>query len=379
MLLIDLNFREHHSCSPDFLYIFQSETPFSASNLLSAANPRSDHGFLVISPGSEFPMIRPGYPLAIGPIMPPLARSLVIAFIFTAVFAHGARAAFDADRAARLIREQCDLGPRIPGTPAHDKCREWIGRQLRELGMTVQFQDFETSLPLTGQKARASNIWGLPSADGPTSPALIISAHWDTRPFADQDPSGTNPPMLGANDGAAGVAFALEFYRSLADAPLLRRHIVVVFWDAEDAGITGGNEATWALGARYAAAHQPAWIKRVALGINIDMPAGADLSLKRETFSMKSAPWAVDEIWRIGLDLQPRRFSNEELATSDDHRPWIDAGVPYIDLIGWPYQHWHTAADTPEHCDPKSMRALAEVLDHYIRHGRWNRGAKPIF
>lgn len=303
-------------------------------------------------------------------------RRLVLALLFAAVFSQAARADFDSAQASKDIRRQCEFGPRVPGTPAHEKCREWLGQRLRELGMTVQWQDFDTSLPLTGKKVRACNVWGLPSADGPTSPALIISAHWDTRPFGDQDPSGKNPAMPGANDGAAGVAFALEIYRSLSDSPL-RKHIVLAFWDAEDSGIAGGDDATWALGARHAAAHKPAWIDRVALGINVDMPAGADLRLMRETFSIKSAPWAVDEIWRIGLDLQPRRFSNEKITASDDHRPWIDAGVPFIDLIGMPYAYWHTAGDTPEHCDPKSMRALAEVLNFYIRHGKWNHGTPP--
>ncbi|MCE5231129.1 M28 family peptidase [bacterium] len=278
---------------------------------------------------------------------------------------------FDAELAGRWIREQCAYGPRVPGTPAHENCRKWIGERLRELGMTVQEQEFATSLPLTRQAARACNIWGLPSKDGPTSPALIISAHWDTRPFADSDPSGTKPPMLGANDGAAAVAMALGLYKALGDSPL-KKHIVLAFWDAEDAGMSGpDNEWTWAVGARYAAAHRPAWIKRVRLGINIDMPAGSDLSLKREMFSEKSAPWAVDEIWRIGHDLAPNRFSDEALSTTDDHRPWIDAGVPYVDLIGWPYAYWHTAGDTPEHCDPKAMRALGEVLDFFIRNGGW--------
>lgn len=279
--------------------------------------------------------------------------------------------AFDAERASALIARQCEFGPRVPGTAAHDACGKWIAERIRELGMSVSEQPFETTLPLTGKRVRAMNIWGLPAADGPTSPALIISAHWDTRPYADRDPSGTNPPMLGANDGAAGVAMALELYRALGDSPL-KKHIVLAFWDAEDAGKTGIEfDDTWALGARYAAASKPAWINRVKVGINIDMPATPNMILKREKYSMDSAGWAVAEIWQIGHDLAPRHFGEELIMMTDDHRPWIDAGVPFIDLIGWPYEYWHTAGDTPEHCDPKSMRALGEVLDQFIRHGSW--------
>ncbi|MEN6624865.1 MAG: M28 family peptidase [Candidatus Sumerlaeia bacterium] len=293
-----------------------------------------------------------------------------VALVFI-LWAQAAGAGFDAGRAAESIRKQCGFGPRVPGTAAHEACRRWIGDQLRGLGLTVREQAFETTLPLTGKTARCVNIWGVPAADGPTSPALIISAHWDTRPYADRDPSGGNPPMLGANDGAAGVAMALELYRALGDSPL-KNHVALAFWDAEDAGKSGpGLDATWALGARYGAAHKPGWIGRVRVGINLDMPAGADLVLCRDQYSTDAAGWAMAEIWQIGRDLAPSRFSDEVIRMTDDHRPWIDAGVPFIDLVGWPYAYWHTAGDTPERCDAQAMHALAEVLEQFVRNGSW--------
>ncbi len=282
-------------------------------------------------------------------------------------------AAFDGERALELIRGQCALGPRVPGTAAHEAGRQWIGEQLRGLGLEVVEQPFETVLPLTGQRVRAVNIWGVPAGDGPTSPALVLSAHWDTRPFADSDPSGRNPPMLGANDGGSGVAMALELYRALGEAGP-RDQVALMFFDAEDAGIER-DHATWALGARRAAADPPDWIDRVALGINLDMVAGAELVLRREVYSERAAPAAVEELWRLGRQMAPARFSNQSIGPiTDDHLPWIESGRAWINLIGFPYEHWHTAADGPENCSAATMQAVGEVVLRTIRRGGWRTG-----
>lgn len=287
--------------------------------------------------------------------------ALLLAFSFGAIPV----AAFDGERAIGLIYEQCNLGPRIPGTPAHKAGRLWIETQVKKLGLTVLPQPFKVRLPLSGKDADACNIWGLPLAAGPTSPTVILSAHWDTRPWADKDPSGNNPTLLGANDGASGVAMALELARELRRTSL-RDHLVLAFWDAEDAGIDT-QEDSWALGARYAAAHPPAWEKQVVLGINLDMIAGEDLKLYPETFSMNSAPWAVKALWELGQSLAPDRFPTAPAQTvTDDHLPWINRGVPFIDLVGMNYRYWHTAGDSPEHCSAKVMDAVGNALTNFL-------------
>ena len=270
-----------------------------------------------------------------------------------------------------MVYEQCNFGPRVPETPAHEACRAWIVGKIKDLGMTVQEQPFEAKLALSGKTVKAVNLWGLPSADGPTSPALVLCGHWDTRPWADHDPSGRNPPMLGANDGAAAVAIVLELARALRATPL-GPHVVVAFWDAEDAGLNNDND-TWAIGAQYAAAHRQAWIPRVRLGINFDMIAGADLELYPETYSREGGGRAaVDELWRLGTRMAPKIFFKDDTRTvTDDHLPWIRAGVPFIDLVGINYQYWHTAGDTPAHCKGSVMSAVAEVVYQYVVGEGW--------
>lgn len=297
-----------------------------------------------------------------------------------AIAALGCRApaqTFDGERAMQLIREQCDLGPRIPGTEAHDLGRQWIVNQLESLGYHVWEQRFEVTLPLNGDRVTATNIWGIPSPDGPTAPALMLSAHWDTRPWADQEPGTIKPTLPGANDGGSGVAAALEIARQLASHPT-STSVVLAFWDAEDAGIQSDLDS-WALGAQHASLNPPPWIDRVTLGINLDMVGGEDLYMRRETYSIESAPKAVEALWTIGRALSPRRFSGEApILMVDDHLPWIHAGLPFVDMIGWPYAHWHRRSDSPENCSAESLQAVGLTVLHYIIGGEWRKHGRPV-
>ena len=147
--------------------------------------------------------------------------------------------AFDGQRAMELIEQQCAMGPRVPGTEAHAQGAAWIEEQLGQLGLIVQKQPFDAHLALSDQQVEAVNIFGL-AVDGRPGVAYpdLERPLGTTRPWADHDPSGTNPPMLGANDGASGVAMALELARMLAKTPV-RDHVVLMFWDAR--GRRGGG------------------------------------------------------------------------------------------------------------------------------------------
>lgn len=289
---------------------------------------------------------------------------VVFVLLASALYAAVAVAAFDGERAMELIRRQCALGPRVPGTPEHEAGRLWIAEELKSLDFEVAEQWFETTLPLTGKQVDACNIWAYPQ-DGLSSPVIVLSAHWDTRPFADNDPHNPRARMLGANDGASGVAGVLELARNLGNHPL-RSHLVLAFWDAEDAGVSGDNDS-WALGARYAAAHPPAWLPPIAAGFNLDLIAGHDLRLYREAYSVGAAPELVDAIWALGGVLAPHRFAQEGLRkVTDDHLPWIEKGVPFINLVGLPYAQWHTASDNPEHCSADAIGAVGTVMFTYL-------------
>jgi glutaminyl-peptide cyclotransferase len=292
----------------------------------------------------------------------------LLAFAFAAPSAEAAR--FDAARVIDDARAQCDFGPRIPGTPAHEATRNWIRERMERLGLEVREQPFVADLALTGEQAEAWNLWGTPpgmSLEGAADEGIILlSAHWDTRPWADEEPWGrARTPFLGANDGAASVAFVLEIVRVLRDGPLADR-VAVVFFDAEDSGVVGDADS-WGLGARYAVAHPPDWLERLRLGINIDMIASPGVKLRREGWSRQSAPDALNRLWRIGRDMAPGVFLDEDRpGVIDDHLPFVEAGFRYINLIGLPNPHWHRLSDTPDNLDPLSIRNVGSVLLEFL-------------
>jgi glutaminyl-peptide cyclotransferase len=304
------------------------------------------------------------------------ARSVFILFLFLLLSARGS-GQIDGLRAMEHIKQQCRFGPRIPGTKAHLSCRDWIAGQLEKLDLKVRIEPLEVTLPCTGNRTTAFNIWGTCKNDRPASPTLMISAHWDTRPFADRDPNTTRrrETLAGANDGASGVALALELFNGLKQSPF-SDNIVLVFWDVEDAG-NYKDPRSWALGSAHAAGQPPDWINQVVLGINLDMVAGRDLYLAREKFSMDSAPDIVRDIWALGGTLAPNLFDPDNIRqVQDDHVPWINAGIPYVDIIGIPYRHWHTTRDTPANCSSEILEGVGNVLLNYVLYGDWPRWSR---
>ena len=159
-----------------------------------------------------------------------------------------ARSQFDAVGAMALTRQQCDFGPRVPGTTAHAKCADWLVTTLQASCDTVLVQTATVQSARSG-KVGIKNIVGVINPQA--SQRLLLLAHWDTRPWADNDPDEANhsKPVMGANDGASGVGVLLQLARQLkADSTTLGVDILLV--DAEDMGVDD-NEDSWALGTQY--------------------------------------------------------------------------------------------------------------------------------
>lgn len=272
---------------------------------------------------------------------------------------------FDADAVLRDIGEQCAFGPRVPGTKGHGACRDWIEDQIAAAGWFPWKQSFEACIAITSSQVTAHNVWGLPKAPDAMAeagaPLLVLSAHWDTRAIADEDPPGEERRACpGANDGGSGVAMALELARCLKST-VLWPHLVLAFFDAEDSG--GTSVSSWCLGSRYAAKARPSWFGNVTLGVNLDMVAGANLEIGLERTSLRAAPDVYSRLWRIGRQRAPELFATRRFRTIvDDHSPFVEVGIPYIDVISTRYAHWHRSDDTPDKCDREVVQRLGEIL-----------------
>lgn len=267
----------------------------------------------------------------------------------------------DGARAWGRVKQQVDFGPRIPGTPGHDRCRAWLVAELTKLGADVEQQSFTDSslgrpLALTNVIAR----WPA-AASGAKDRHVLLCAHWDSRPWSDQDAdrSHWNDPCPGANDGGSGVAVLLEVAECLAKrkAPVA---VDLGFWDGEDLGRPAKPEE-FSLGARGYAARLPAPgdPRRPVAAFLFDMVGDKDLDIWVENQSQESAANLVEMILEGARATGGIHFHGAVGYTiTDDHIPLIQAGLPAVDVIDFNYGAWHTRADLP---DQVSAASLAEV------------------
>ena len=284
---------------------------------------------------------------------------------------HAQLPVFDARRAFEDLETQCEFGPRNPGSRGHEECRQWLASELDRLGLEVWQQSFEADDPATGAKVQLTNIIarvpllaaGETKDNEPAS--LLLCAHWDTRPRADRDPdtANYNSPIIGANDGASGVAVLLELARLMAATPPPIT-VLIAFWDGEDMG-RPNREEEFCLGSKYWAAHPLPQLAQEA--ILLDMVGDAELEIPREYYSALNAPTLLKNLWALAWELDLDVFT--DLAgppVIDDHLPLQEIDIPAVNIVDFDYEWWHTMADTPDKCAPQSLEQVGILLVEYI-------------
>ena len=283
---------------------------------------------------------------------------------------------FCADSAYAFAAKQCSFGERTMNSKAHDLCGEWIMSKFREFGTTVEAQDAVLT-GWDGTKLKSRNIIARFRPEHTTR--ILLCAHWDSRPWADNDPDSTNwrKPVMAANDGASGVAVMLELARLLQNDTTLNIGVDFVCFDAEDYGTpqwatTPESGDTWALGAQYWAENLPQGYE-ARYGILLDMVGGEGAKFYQEGVSKQYANEIVNKVWRTASQIGYGSFfpMNDGGMITDDHVPVNEkAGIPCIDIIAY-YPDcqqssfgptWHTVNDTMEHIDPNVLKAVGQTL-----------------
>ncbi|MCC6728499.1 MAG: M28 family peptidase [Chthonomonadales bacterium] len=265
------------------------------------------------------------------------------------------RLAFDREAAWKHLVGQCEFGPRVPGTEAHARARQYFIDELKGSTDRVVTQDFRYD------GVRFSNVIGLIRPEARKQ--VLLCAHWDTRPRADMeiDEARKRRPIPGANDGASGVAVLLELARVFhARKPDVG--VVIALFDGEDYGDFERDTGVF-LGSRHFARTYRA-LCRPAYGVLLDMVGDKDLTIYRERNSDRYARDLNDRIFAIARELRHgAKFVDEpRYAITDDHIPLNRAGIPSVDLIDFDYAYWHTLDDTPDRCSPESLAAVGETL-----------------
>ncbi|MDX2063598.1 MAG: M28 family peptidase [Bacteroidia bacterium] len=274
---------------------------------------------------------------------------------------------FSGDSALARAAHQVAFGPRTLRSTGHQRCGDYLVATLKGYGLAV-----------TEQKATPTTVLGklpirniLAQYKPERKRRILLMAHWDTRPEADQDPDKTKRrlPIDGANDGASGVAVLLEIAR-LVNAQDPGLGVDFFFWDAEDLGQTE-VENSFCLGAQHWARNKVPAGYSAEFGILLDMVGAKDAVFPQETYSKQYAPHVVERVWqtahRLGYGALFPLYGN--VGTLDDHY-YINtlAQIPSIDVIHRTadqqnfFPHWHTLGDTLNKLSAETLKAVGQTV-----------------
>jgi Peptidase family M28 len=280
---------------------------------------------------------------------------------------------FDGQQAFQYLEQLCEIGPRPSGSPGMQQQQKFLSTHFQKLGAKVELQSFDTRHPENGSRVTLSNIiiqWH-PERDQ----RVLVCAHYDTRPFPDEDRRNPKGTFVGANDGASGVALLMELGRHM---PALEGPygIDFVLFDAEEL-VFDKNRDKYFLGSEHFAreyvANPPA--HRYRAGVLLDMVGDAHLDFYQERNSLFHARSIVNGIWSTANRLGIREFIRRPgYEIRDDHLALNRiARIPTCDIIDFDYprprakSYWHTEADTPDKCSPLSLAKVGWVMLEWLK------------
>ena len=273
-------------------------------------------------------------------------------------------------RAYGYLKQITDLGPRPAGSAANTLQRQLVAQHFAQNGAVVREQPFSGVDPLSGAKVEMANLVG--SWHPERTERVVIAAHYDTRPFPDQetDPALRQIPYLGANDGASGVALLMELANHLKALPTTVGVDLVLF-DGEE--LVYNERGEYFLGSNEfirvykRGLEQGTTAERYKSALVLDMVGGKNLQIKQEPYSLQLAPSLVRDVWGVARRLKAPAFRNRVgRAVLDDHVPLNNGGIPAIDIIDFDYRYWHRSQDRPENCSPESLRQVGRVVTGWL-------------
>lgn len=262
---------------------------------------------------------------------------------------------FDGERAFEHVRALVEMGPRPVGSAAHDRARDYILAELKKYGLTIVRDDFTAQTPL-GQRPMTNIIGEL---KGEREEVVILASHYDTKLFGDIT-------FVGANDGGSSTGALLELARVITARQGKPKYTLwFTFFDGEEAFVNW-TQADSKYGSRHLVARlvKEGRLDQVKAMILLDMIGDKDLDLKRDGYS---TPWLVDILWETAKERgYEKHFSSSETFIDDDHIPFLEKGVPAVDLIDFNYglfnRYWHTAEDTLDKISPKSLKIVGDTV-----------------
>lgn len=287
---------------------------------------------------------------------------------------------FNADSAYQYVKKQCDFGPRIPNSKAHENCADWLENQFKAFGATVTVQE-DNLKAWDGNTLKMRNI--IASYKPESGKRVLICSHWDSRPWADNDPDAANhrTPIDGADDGASGVGVMLELARQFQQkCPEVG--VDLICFDLEDYGVAQWydgqkDENSWCLGSQYWSRNPHKAAYNARFGVLLDMVGNKNAVFYQEYFSMRYAKNVVNRLWNKAekMGMGGRFVKKDGGGVTDDHCPINEiAKIPCVDIIPlYPDNEsssfgpvWHTLNDNISNIDPSTLKQVGQLLMEVI-------------
>lgn len=277
---------------------------------------------------------------------------------------------FIAENAYQHIQTQTAFGPRVPNSESHREAIQYFNNYFRQFAgqQSVFVQSFQ--LVVYGDTLNLYNL--IASFGTQHNDRILLAAHWDSRPRAEEDPVDPDSPITGADDGGSGVGVLMELARLFSENEI-PIGVDIILFDGEDYGNPSDLDHYF-LGSRYWGNNPPVPGYRPRFGILLDMVGGENAVFPKEGYSMRFAPRLVDEVWSIAAEFgYENQFLNERGGfISDDHIIVEElTGIPMINIIHHrlgrtgnvefpPY--WHTHDDNMDIIDKDVLQAVGDVL-----------------
>ncbi len=277
---------------------------------------------------------------------------------------------FNSQNAYNFIEEQVSFGPRVPNTEAHVQTKEYLKEEFQTVAgaRNVFVQEFQQEV--YGETLTMFNL--LASFGVQHQDRILLAAHWDTRPRAEEDLVDPDSPILGADDGGSGVGVLLELARIFSEnePPL---GIDIVLFDGEDYGEVSDLD-NYFLGARHWGNNPPVPGYSPRFGILLDMVGGENAVFSKEGYSMRFAPNLVNQIWSIAAGMGYDHLFVDQRGgnVADDHIiVQQTTGIPMINIIHHSVDnqgnvqfppYWHTQNDNMDIIDQATLQAVGDVL-----------------
>jgi glutaminyl-peptide cyclotransferase len=292
-----------------------------------------------------------------------ILRNASLGLLFVVPLVASAQPHFNGAKALEYAREFVAIGPRWVGSPGHAQAEQF----LREHFQHDQLEEdaFTANTPIGIVNLR-NFIVRFP---GKKNGVIVLGTHYETNyPLR-------NINFVGANDGGSTTGLLLAIADQLRaevarDKALSGYSVWLVFFDGEEA-FQSWSESDSTYGSRHLAAK---WGRDGTLGkikafLLADMIGDKDLDIQRET---RSTGWLVDLVAQAAKKFgYEKYFFQRDEPVDDDHLPFVERGVPSIDVIDLDYgpnnSYHHTAQDTMDKISAHSLTIDGDVFMETIR------------